>query len=84
MIFRIESQRDADMIAQGATLGSVSFSLQALQGRDKLCFDCLLCRPCRAGIITLPVPGLHPGLLDSAPLELRSEICLKAIANIGK
>src|SRR5438552_3347458 len=42
MSFRIESQRDADKIAQGATLGSVSYSAQALKGRDKLCFACLM------------------------------------------
>ena len=59
-----------NLIAQGATLGSIEIQAKALKGRDNHKFYVAL-----SGLFSFPksYPGLHPGLLDFAPLELRSQ-----------
>ena len=67
MIFRIEPRRGGKKVAQGVTLGKVKEESKPCQG--------VINYLALAGLGPYPTsnPGLHPGLLYAAPLELGSE-----------
>lgn len=67
-MFRKEPRRGGQAIAQGGTLGTPQESTLALKGRDNYCTLSGLAIPPGRN------PGLHPGLLRSAPLALRSAV----------
>ena len=71
MIFRIESQRDDQILAQGATLGTTHQDFKAPAGRQNLLVQAIVCRPAGAGdFCGRCTPRSRTGLISGVPLGL--------------